>query len=145
MLRRESTDGVNSTGCKGIFHKNLPLIESAPMMIDPPTNLAPLFAASSLAQWVGAVATTAAVLYALYRDAFAVWFNRPRLTARIAQEPPDCLLSPVTISDTGSEIAKSYWLRLWVQNVGRGNPAEQVQVFVHDSIRGLLVTNSFAF
>ena len=76
------------------------------------------------------LATTAAVLYALYRDNIARYYNRPVLRARIAQGPPDCLLSPISLK-YGAERweGKAYWLRLWIQNVGRDR-AEQVQVFV---------------
>jgi hypothetical protein len=94
----------------------------------PNLQLAP----SSLAQWLGAIATSAAVITALFKDEVPRHLRRPKLTIRINPEPPDCLLSPMTFSDNkGAQVWKGnvYWLRLWVENVGSVR-AEQVQVFV---------------
>src|ERR1700722_4141272 len=91
-----------------------------------PPNPAFQLGPSTLAQWVAAFATSAAVLYALYRDNIASYFRRPELTARIEQNPPDCLVAPVPV---GNWIGESYWLRLWIQNDGR-DAAKHVQVFV---------------
>jgi hypothetical protein len=90
-------------------------------------------APSTLAQWVGALATSAAVIVALFKDEYLRYFRRPKLAVRIVDKPPDCLLSPIEVrnSNTGQMLwtGKCYWLRLWIQNDGAGR-AEQVQVFV---------------
>jgi hypothetical protein len=93
-------------------------------------------APSSLAQWVGAIATTAAVMTALFKDEVIRYLRRPKLTVRITPEPPDCLLSPITVSGGGGLVwsGNSYWLRLWVGNPGNAR-AEQVQVFVSKLFR----------
>jgi hypothetical protein len=94
----------------------------------PNLQLAP----SSLAQWVGAIATTAAVMVALFKDEILRRFRRPKLGLRIGSEPPDCLLSATEIRDKNGSITwkgNVYWLRLWIENTGAVR-AEQVQVFV---------------
>ena len=92
------------------------------------TKLAP----STLAQWVGAIATSAAVAVALFKDELLRRYRRPRLSVRLKPEPPDCLLVPsaVVFDNRGTILwsGRIYWLRLWIANVGIGR-AEQVQVF----------------
>jgi hypothetical protein len=89
------------------------------------------FAQSSLAQWAGAIATFLAVLVALFKDSIVRHFRRPRLGVRIDSEPPDCMLSPMTVWENNVAVwsGDSYWLRLWIENTGTVR-AEQVQVFV---------------
>jgi hypothetical protein len=86
---------------------------------------------SSFAQWVGALATSAAVVVALFKDGIVHWFKRPKLTARVQMSPPDCLRSPFRQPDSGKGVwqGNCYWIRLWIQNRGRIR-AEQVQVFL---------------
>jgi hypothetical protein len=87
---------------------------------------------SSLAQWVGAVATSAAVVVALFKDQLLHRFRKPKLAIRISPEPPDCVFSPMRARDGHGKVVwtgKAYWLRLWVQNGGK-EPAKEVQVFV---------------
>jgi len=88
-------------------------------------------APSTLAQWVGAIATSSAVVVALFKDEVLRYFRRPKLRIRITPEPPDCLLSPIEVSVNGMPVwsGDSYWLRLWIENTGSFR-AEQVQVFV---------------
>lgn len=89
-------------------------------------------APSSLAQWVGGIATSAAVIVALFKDPIFRYFRQPRLTVRLLPESPDCLLSPFTARDKNGAVkwtGQSYWLRLWIQNEGV-DPAAQVQVFI---------------
>ncbi len=91
-------------------------------------NLVP----SSLAQWVGAVATSSAVIVALFKDRVFHLFRRPKLTISISPKPPDCVLSTMNGFDRYGNLlwaGKAYWLRFWVQNGGKER-AEQVQVFV---------------
>jgi hypothetical protein len=93
-----------------------------------PFSLAP----STIAQWFGAVATSAAVFVALFKDEFLKHRRRPKLTVRIDPEPPDCILVPKSkfVDDTGKTLSQGnvYWLRLWIENTGISR-AEQVQVF----------------
>src|SRR5277367_535429 len=90
-------------------------------------------APSTLAQWVGAIATSAAVCVALFKDEILRYCRRPELVVRIRPEAPDCLLVPaaIVVDQAGTVLwsGKIYWLRLWIENVGIGR-AEQVQVFV---------------
>src|ERR1039458_555747 len=89
-------------------------------------------APSTLAQYLGEVATFGAVLVALFKDEFLRHLRRPKLTVRIKSEPPDCLLVPsaVVYNQTGILwTGRIYYLRLWIENVGKGR-VEQVQVFV---------------
>jgi hypothetical protein len=108
---------------------------------------------STLAQWVGAVATSAAVVVALFKDQIFRYWRRPKLGIRISPEPPDTVFSPMGVSDDQGKLQwwKSYWLRLWVENHGKDR-AEQVQVFVskvskrgandkYDSIRDFVPMN----
>jgi hypothetical protein len=87
---------------------------------------------STLAQYLGALATFLAVLVALFKDEILRWIRSPKLTVRVKPEPPDCLLVPsaVVYDHTGERWrGRIYYLRLWIKNVGKGR-AEQVQVFV---------------
>lgn len=90
------------------------------------------FASSSPAQWVGAIATSSAVLIALFKEEFLKRWRRPKLIARIQSKPPDCLLSAGFQKDGQGNIiwtGDAYWIRLWIENRGRSR-AEQVQVFI---------------
>ena len=85
----------------------------------------------SAAQWISGLATTAAVLVALFRDPYIRWRNRPILKASIAPRPPDCAKNVAWLQDQRTGVvgarADCYYLRLWVENwKGR---AEQVQVY----------------
>jgi len=74
---------------------------------------------------LAAGATLLAVLVALFRESFFLWWRRPQLTATIRPEPPDCNKSQVRLS-TG--MVSAYYFRLWVKNIGRST-ATGVQVF----------------
>jgi hypothetical protein len=98
-----------------------------------------MLAPSSLAQWVGAIATSFAVAVALFKDEALRRYRRPKLGVRLKPEPPDCLLVPSAIVyevNTGRVLWSGgiYWLRLWVENVGIGR-SEQVQVFASELFR----------
>lgn len=89
-------------------------------------------APSTLAQWVGAFATSAAVAVALFKDEWLKYRRRPRLDLRIESKEPDCLLNPIVVRGPLGQLlwqGPCYWIRMWVTNEGRGR-AEQVQVFV---------------
>jgi hypothetical protein len=93
----------------------------------------PMFAPSSLAQWVSGIGTTLAVFVALFKDEVLRRIRRPKLSVRLSSEPPDCVLSPMDVIHHGMPVWRgdSYWLRLWVKNTG-GFRAEQVQVFAEE-------------
>jgi hypothetical protein len=91
-------------------------------------------------QIASAIATTAAVFVALFREPFISWWRRPKLTVRTLSEPPDIDKIPfvwtiVSSSELspgypmGRSSVDAYCLRLWVQNEGKSR-AEKVQVFV---------------
>lgn len=86
---------------------------------------------STAAQWVGAIATSAAVAIALFKEEWLRYFRRPQLTLRIEPSPPDSIFIPTFVSANNQLLwsGSAYWLRLWVRNEGRGR-AEQVQVFL---------------
>jgi hypothetical protein len=94
----------------------------------------------NLAQWIAAVATSIAVMIALFRETFLVWWRRPRLDAIIKLEPPDCHKIPmrtiVPIPVVGQVSAGCYYFRFWISNSGRSR-AEQVQVFASELLRQL--------
>jgi hypothetical protein len=85
-------------------------------------------APSTLAQWVGGIATSLAVAVALFKDAVIRHFRKPELRLRVDSAPPDCVFSLMTDRE-GKDLGWSYWIRLWVENTGSVR-AEQVQVFV---------------
>ena len=104
------------------------------MQLPPPSpwGLVP----SSIAQWVGAIATSIAVAIALFKDEALRFFRRPKLRVRIESVPPDCLLVPnATVFEHLPPVIRPLWsggiyyVRLWIENNGAGR-AEQVQVFV---------------
>jgi hypothetical protein len=87
----------------------------------------------TLAQWAGATATFLAVLVALFKDEFLRWRRKPKLRLSVSLAPPDCHKTTVTyvvqkVAPTYNP-ADCYYLRLWVENVGKTR-AERVQVFV---------------
>jgi hypothetical protein len=83
----------------------------------------------SLAQWVAAAATFFAVLVALFKDEFLRWWRKPKLRVSMALAPPDCQKTTLSLFAPGRHIAaECYYLRLWVQNIGKTR-AERVQVF----------------
>jgi hypothetical protein len=88
-------------------------------------------APSTLAQWVGAVATSLAVIVALFKDSILHYFRQPKLKVRLSPTPPDTVYTPLATWDGDKKTwdGHAYWLRLWIQNEG-AEPAQQVQVFV---------------
>jgi len=90
-------------------------------------------APSSVAQWLSGIGTLIAVLIALFKDEWLRWRRRPKLSVTIKAESPNCLQVPTAVvfnPATGQQLwsGSMYWLRLWVENTGKGR-AEQVQVF----------------
>jgi len=88
-------------------------------------------APSSAAQWFGAVATSLAVIVALFRDFFWEWWRKPKLIAVCDDSPPCTIRTPLFVNHpvSGERLwtGDSYWVRLKVTNGGRTR-AEKVQV-----------------
>jgi hypothetical protein len=81
-------------------------------------------APSSAAQWFGALATSLAVMVALFKDFFWEWWRKPKLIATFENSPPFNIRTPLYAHDwTGH----SYWVRVKVTNKGRTR-TEKVQV-----------------
>lgn len=83
--------------------------------------------------WVSAIATSLAVIVALFKEEIRSWWHSPRLIAILRLEPPDCHKTEIALTNPGSGqvLAKGdcYYFRVWVENKGRQR-AERVQVFV---------------
>ncbi|MEW6594463.1 MAG: hypothetical protein AB1413_06275 [Thermodesulfobacteriota bacterium] len=86
----------------------------------------------TVAQWAGASATFLAVLVALFKDEFLRWRRKPELRVSIALGSPDCQKTMLNyvVQKTALTygVAECYYLRIWVENVGKTR-AERVQVF----------------
>lgn len=86
----------------------------------------------TLAQWAGATVTLLAVLVALFKDEFLRWCRKPELHVSMVLASPDCHKTTLTYVAQKPAVtciaAECYYLRIWVENVGRTR-AEQVQVF----------------
>jgi hypothetical protein len=59
-------------------------------------------APSTLAQWVGAIATTAAVVVALFKEEFMRRLRYLELTVRIQPFAPDCVKTPIAVGNAGN-------------------------------------------
>ena len=88
-------------------------------------------APSSAAQWFGAVATSLAVIVALFKDPIREWWRKPRLIATCENSPPWTARTPLFVNDprTGNPLwtGDSYWVRVKVENKGRSR-AEKIEV-----------------
>ena len=88
-------------------------------------------APSSAAQWFGGVATSLAVIVALFKDFIWQWWRKPELTATCENSPPWTVRTPLFSNDprTGNLLwtGDSYWVRVKVYNKGRSR-AKKVQV-----------------
>ena len=86
----------------------------------------------NVAQWVGALATTAAVIVALFKEDLIRLRRHPKLTASIEAKYPDCIKTAVQWRGANKEKPWKgwrYWLRVWVKNGGNVR-AEKVEVFL---------------
>jgi hypothetical protein len=90
-------------------------------------------APSSAAQWFAAVATSLAVVVALFKDFFWEWWRKPKLVATCEDSPPSLIRTPLFANNPASGqppwTGESYWVRLKVNNEGRTR-ADNVQVEV---------------
>jgi hypothetical protein len=91
-------------------------------------------APSTLAQWLGAVGTIAAVIVALFKDPIIGWRRRPRLDATCTKEIPWTVKVHITrsgyVPGQGTNVlwrGNCYFVRIKVANTGRTR-AEKVQV-----------------
>lgn len=84
----------------------------------------------AVAAVLGAVFTTLAVLYALYRDSFREWRQRPKLTLHFEPEERDTNRDLVTITDNAGR--PQHWARLRVENARHRHPATDVELLVTD-------------
>jgi len=81
----------------------------------------------TVVQWFGIVITFAAVLVALFKDEFWRRWRRPELKGSISLSP--LIATRGQFSDNQMALsADCYYLRLWVENLGKTR-AEIVQVF----------------
>lgn len=93
-------------------------------------------APSSLAQWAGAIATSLAVLVALFRDSILSHWRKPRLGARCSKDSPWTVRTKIIVysDDPQTNTRKILWsgdcyyVRIEVENTGRTR-AEKVQVY----------------
>jgi hypothetical protein len=86
---------------------------------------------SVIAGFVSAAVTFLAIIVALFRDEIRRLWQRPKLTAKIDLEPPDChktRISVVHVSTGAISAGTSYYFRLWIENAGNIR-ADRVQVF----------------
>lgn len=86
------------------------------------------FAQSSLAQWVGAIATSLAVFLALFKDVILRFFFAPKL--KLTLEKPEGEKSRAKVQSNGQETPARYY-HLKVSNSRRGvSSAQDVQVYL---------------
>lgn len=84
---------------------------------------------ASIWQIVSSLATSIAVIIALFRDVIVRFWSRPRLTLRAA--PESSSLSQVYVLSNRSEV----WQLMLVANEGRRESAEDVEVIVLDVVK----------
>ena len=82
----------------------------------------------NVAQWAGAVASTAAVIVALFKEEILRRFRRPRLTTSIKARHPYCVRTAYRES-ANSWTGWRYFLRIMIENKGNMR-AEKVEVFL---------------
>jgi hypothetical protein len=88
----------------------------------------------NLAQWAGVLATTSAVVVALFKEEILRRLKHPELTASIEAKHPYCIRTPLQESYEGLPWNGSrYFLRLWVMNKGNSR-AEKVEVFLSQAL-----------
>jgi hypothetical protein len=86
---------------------------------------------SAALQWApvaSVVATTLAVLVALFRESIVLWWRSPKLKVTILAGPPDCNKTETRLP--GMTVS-AYYFRLWITNDGR-TAATRVQVFASE-------------
>jgi hypothetical protein len=91
---------------------------------------------SSLAQWLGAVGTIAAVVLALFKDSILARWRRPRLVATCSKTTPWTGKVPFTVSSNGAVLwsGHAYWVRVRVENMGRSRARKEYRYMRRDSL-----------
>jgi len=86
-------------------------------------------APSTLAQWVGGVGTSLAVIVALFKDSIRVWRRKPRFHATCGKETPRTVRTPIIASDGRGAVwnGECYFVRVRVENTGKTR-AEKVEI-----------------
>jgi hypothetical protein len=82
--------------------------------------------------FLGALATFLAVMVALLRETFVLWWRRPRLSITIKLGTPDSTGTYLRHED--GTITACYVFRRWISNTGK-TTAERVQVFARRLFR----------
>lgn len=80
-----------------------------------------------IATWLVALGTIVLAIVAVFQETIRSWFYRPKFRVSAKTEPPDCVAVPFTDRE-GTFIADSFYLRIWVENVGNA-AARNVEVF----------------
>ena len=86
----------------------------------------------AMAPLLTAIGTFLVVVVALFREEITQLWRRPRLIVQARLAPPDCHKTRLDYRDSTGRVLHGpdcYYLRLWVENVGRQR-AEQVQVYL---------------
>lgn len=83
----------------------------------------------SVAQWVSACVTTAAIIVALLKEDILRKFRRPELIIEIKATYPFCTKTPL---EHGEWKGFRYFIRLWIRNEGNTR-AEEVEVFLRNA------------
>jgi hypothetical protein len=97
----------------------------------------------TVGQWFAGLITLFAVLVALFKDDYVRRRDRPILKATIRPGFPDCAPAVIYTTYQGNLAqADSYYIRLWVENIGKDR-AEDVQVYVANLYRRDTTTGSF--
>lgn len=79
---------------------------------------------------VGAIAASAAVVLALYRDTFREWRRRPKISLSFDGPPQDAISVLVDYQPEPGRRVLSHWLRLGVSNSTSRRTASEVRVLV---------------
>jgi hypothetical protein len=83
-----------------------------------------------MAQWAGVLATSTAIMVALFKESIIRLIRHPRMTVNIEAKYPDCVRTPVHDNEwKGSR----YFLRLWIANEGSVR-ADKVEVFLSQAL-----------
>jgi hypothetical protein len=87
-------------------------------------------APSSLAQWVSGIASSLAVIFALFRESIVGWFRKPDLKVTCYGASPWTAKFPFTVRANGAILwsGQCYYVRAKVENAGAVR-AEKVQVY----------------
>lgn len=85
----------------------------------------------TVSNWLVAIGTLILAAVAIFQETIRGWFYHPNFHVSIKTEPPDCVAVPLTKSDgSGTFVANSIYLRLWVKNVGNAT-AKNVEVYAN--------------